>query len=1481
MAFRRPPKIDENKLLELTFEGATDDSSDQSSEGLSIRPVRPFHPPKASLMFGYPSASTAPLHPLLTDFGPYSLQQYLRAEIEKTRREGRPEHNEKPVTRTKNSQKEPPTQCRGSKRAIRDANTIPRTPVKPRNPKFLVDSSCESQHTKSDPASPMRSLRKVSQLRPDTVSADEDLASTSSRNYPIRDMDPSSPKKRLAREGHALSPTRSSNSYGSSRRRPHNSSQSVSVTDTATIDLALAPPIAGSPSPGLRHHKNSKPGKGMARGEFEITKQLTCTDVPLFSPSSGAKSSQPQTRDNSAKNNNAELAYDRVEAAENVPLLARRYVIDCGTSNDRGHLLDEETWPLEGSLATGSSQRPSRSTGSITNAVQPSPQRHREPGNQGLSPRLSSILVPISDSQSSSGIVLVERHCDPSDRALLQTQIFPIHNQQAPAEFLTMPSRTSTGSSRITTAPSSGPIIGSCRRREPLSLTCLPFVLMPSTEGVFPRDLDDGENFEQIDDNVPESDSDSDQNLDLTSLKVDGDTQPSVCQGSSKVPLSKTFLQGRPLSKFDYSRIVPQGPPNGSLKVESDNRIRQQYLRRKLTSPYLTPTLNAPSYIFSEYPAQERQGKRQSNPLLGQTRHQPQLKQTISLPQGWKAAELPKRRNDPPCCPISSDRTGWPDHVPSDVFILICKYLSQDDVRNLRLVNTAFSRIITPIIFRNVVTKFSKSWFDVTGIQWDSRTGIPPSDWMLRLFGKYINKFGISFEVDMDGLQNVRSKVIQNHEQSWWGDYIWPVSNYPRFPELQAIEDLVDNNRPLLKRAFGYLTKVSELALSVDSGHGWLNGPDMSDMAVFDARCELGTRVFGKTFRGENSWHEHCRDELFRWAQQNTLNESAKVMRFCESQGEDRSAELLFLDSVQVRDRDSFQLYNSQPDQDRHIHSGGRASPNPVNLVNLPPPLVGAQFHLGNLQQPIGPTAVRQGSWSRDRPNSQKLDPKQMLNTIPQWPIIFNGHNIAAEVGGHCSWIQDKLAAAGAFPIQPGNLTEAQVEWLMETVWAQRAFLSAYTTAVITNRANLSSVHSLHFAKLSSGLLPALAQHEFWSALPELKHITILIAPDWRREHIPGDRNFGQHMLINPVQASAKFAEFLGQYIAPIERLSKLAIGFIGGGEHAPGIFARNQNVLPAPITMNPQGWLSPSKASARDSANSENLVKFDHIQDLKFENCWFTPAMLESFMQTSRDTSLRHLTLDSVSLTGVHSNKSDGSLSTTDGPWQPRYGIGAWLQERLPSSSCWAAVLNRITPGVTFFERKVANGHIRLDAIDQAENVRGFRGNIQKISLRSCGYVKISGIRDLHQDGHVVLDGTRMDHGVSVRKDLLEGGIVETTTRQRRRLRDLTHQTVTNFVNTGNIGIQGNRVVQDDEVEGSSSRKNIMMTKNDPATGREWTGLGKLTQVVAPVEKRVLEQAWGFVFGWGDDLERFKAVEDGWLEGGTGRFTGVILKDD
>merc|ERR1712000_167997 len=109
-----------------------------------------------------------------------------------------------------------------------------------------------------------------------------------------------------------------------------------------------------------------------------------------------------------------------------------------------------------------------------------------------------------------------------------------------------------------------------------------------------------------------------------------------------------------------------------------------------------------------------------------------------------------------------------------------------------------------------------------------------------------------AFEYDLAGLTNAKEKIIEREQVAWFGKFTWPTENYPRYPTLQALEDSVDHNRPLLREAFKYVTKASELGLCIDSGHGWIEGPDISDLALYNRRTKKGSKVFGKTFINED-----------------------------------------------------------------------------------------------------------------------------------------------------------------------------------------------------------------------------------------------------------------------------------------------------------------------------------------------------------------------------------------------------------------------------------------------------------------------------------------------------------------------------------------------------------------------------------------------------------------------------------------------------
>ena len=107
---------------------------------------------------------------------------------------------------------------------------------------------------------------------------------------------------------------------------------------------------------------------------------------------------------------------------------------------------------------------------------------------------------------------------------------------------------------------------------------------------------------------------------------------------------------------------------------------------------------------------------------------------------------FPSSPNDPPSCPSGESGRGWPAKLPIDIFIIISQYLAHADVLNLRAVNSEFCDALASIIFRNVVTKFSKFMFDVNLRPWNR---IAPAGSIFEKWGDQIRKFGVSFEIDL------------------------------------------------------------------------------------------------------------------------------------------------------------------------------------------------------------------------------------------------------------------------------------------------------------------------------------------------------------------------------------------------------------------------------------------------------------------------------------------------------------------------------------------------------------------------------------------------------------------------------------------------------------------------------------------------------------------------------------------------------------
>jgi hypothetical protein len=962
--------------------------------------------------------------------------------------------------------------------------------------------------------------------------------------------------------------------------------------------------------------------------------------------------------------------------------------------------------------------------------------------------------------------------------------------------------------------------------------------------------------------------------------------------------------------KFEYSHVVPRSKPKVCWDALTGSCNFVKLLRKGVYCNHSVDARPLPA-ILANGTMQSRLSKSEKKSVKAGTRYM--IKNNASV-RTWIARPPASSIMAPPIChpdpaaPPRNTRPGYeeaPLPFTYDNWFSVVKYLSFIDIQNLRLTCKVFAKELVPHMLRSAVPEFGKSMFtphlDLLNPPIDEKTGqykVPVAKSMFEKYGKEIHKFGIAFDVDLIGLAFARPKVTEKREQAWYGSYRWPVETYPRFTDLQELEDLLDDNRHLLTESFSHLVKASELALSLDSGHGWLNGPDISDLELFDLRRARGTKVFGETFQ-EDVWHTLGRSEFFKWGQENTINEILRVL-LTKPLTSIVVRQIGELRSVKVREYDSFADEKSQHDYDCFSHTGGQSLQSLPQQPQAPgnPQLIAGthQFaltHTQNLQAAfqtlaaiVPPAHMAQMSLSSNVRHDHRhlgnrkcrMNKCKCIREIPlQWPIIFNAYNLAADVGGRSPCIQNKVAGPARFPLIPGCLTEAQVQWLMETAWAQRAFLSAYTTAVITNSHNLSGVHTLTLAKLSSGLLPSLAQKEFWASLPGLKRLKILISPDWRNEHVPGDKFFASHMAISPVTAAMKFVDFLRQYVANQENLSRLTVGYIGGGEKATGMFARNQHLLPAPIVDDPASWVTDHVKKP----DPLTMMRFDHIRELTFENCWFSPCMLEAFMEKSRDTSLHTLTFDSVSMLSRHSTGTDGPLQTVRNGLRTRFDETDWLHEEVPSSATWTEVLDKITPGATMAERKYAAGILDKQATPVPS--REFRGNVQKIVLKSCGYAKVSGFKgdEFNQNALVMHTTNPMDQGLQARRRMFDQFSSALRAEEDEIDQDDDDDDANGTPHTSRVIRVVPYTVRGGARRGSVPRPArelaVMMSMINPSTAAEWVGLGTLTQCIHPVEKRVLEQAWGMSFGWGDRIERWTAVEDGFFPGGTGRFSGVI----
>jgi hypothetical protein len=542
--------------------------------------------------------------------------------------------------------------------------------------------------------------------------------------------------------------------------------------------------------------------------------------------------------------------------------------------------------------------------------------------------------------------------------------------------------------------------------------------------------------------------------------------------------------------------------------------------------------------------------------------------------------------------------TKWPLHeIPVELFDLITVHLARDDVKSMRLVNKEFEQKVSRSLFHTSVVPFNTELYDMIdedkrnltrapraallnkgkrkailtshspetepgGLMWqnakDDREGKVYKGHGLRVFqgfGPHIKRFGMTFEVSEKQLMQPPIKKELEHIDAYHGAYNWPSAHYARFANLAGLENTADETSRM-KAAFANLEIVQELGLSIDSGLGWLNGPDKS---LRSRIFERPSAVFGSKY---------------------------------DVSDRSTAAATEFWDALQ-RSQQSFAPYSNM----KEIILEHRSLPSST------------PFELDG----IGPTVYA---------NSQRWSSMDLAKVLPSRSESgLSGLGVLYATGK--SLVSTDIDSTGS-SIIPSSMRKEQKEWLLETQWAQQAFLESYMLAVIDNTSNFERVTTLKITQLSSRFLPMLARGVFWDALPCLSDVTFHVCADWRTVEKDNAR-LAAIKSQNPSEAVRVFhKDILRDRIATKESIKKLNIGWYGGGEHAEGMFARNENLLPAPITQ-----------LDHCTANSAIFgLVFKFVEHLTLSNCWISPPTLEGLVRSHSSKALKKITLDSVSLT-------------------------------------------------------------------------------------------------------------------------------------------------------------------------------------------------------------------------------------------------------
>ncbi|KAF2622525.1 hypothetical protein BU25DRAFT_210249 [Macroventuria anomochaeta] len=892
-----------------------------------------------------------------------------------------------------------------------------------------------------------------------------------------------------------------------------------------------------------------------------------------------------------------------------------------------------------------------------------------------------------------------------------------------------------------------------------------------------------------------------------------------------------------------------------------------------------------------------------------------------------------------PCSPVapSNGRPLW--QLPVELVEQIIEHLNRDDIKSLRLVSRELNDYTSQAAFKTAVVPFNTEIYGMLGQEptpdrkgkkrakisrpeywWKNANGDEVYNGhgldVFRGFGRHILRYGMSFEVNEDSLSAPPLKSVTEQKTSFWGNYEWPFEEYRRFDAVAGLESAADET-PRMKTAFSELTKVKELALSADSGLGWLNGPDRSIRARI---LQTSPGIFGSR---QNVPDRRTQAQHELWNYIELMHARA---------GED------------IRTASLYRLEGARPMTE-------------AQEANL---LAAAQPSLPFLDSHVPHEATPHDA--ADSVLSQPLEDPDML--VRQ---ALGSSSANAGVLFTSTTLQHSDAAQVLSPIVPATLSKAQKEWLLETEWAQRAFLSSYMLSIIDNRTTFESIHTLNISSLSDRYVSMLNRADFWSSLPSLKDVTLMVVPGWRTVE-KDEAGFVDTPRVDPTGQIDTFCALLQAQVARRSEITKLTIGFTAGGEHAEGLHARNKLLMPAPLLplkarVHADPTLLPIETATVQEASTlrQALLRLPHLEELTVRNCWITPAALVQFVKVHDGCALKHLTLDSVSLTAIL--RPHGNAQAAHAAQQPIPQNAAVAQQM--AGALWAHANNNfggnVAPGNHQpVNNQVLNMYIQT-LIVQLQNMQANGGGMQQ---QHHIHALQAQLQQQLQNAQAPTPQQPQGHVLPFTQNPLQQNQQAQQQHNVAQMMHLNHPaTQVNFLQhamanqnapaaapTNNATGSANSVLKTRPREGSwmdiidqispgtnlsdfdsphsqadrnrttsltsisfkscgyaklphfglgvdqtaieagngfvAALRNPIFTKRynalSPAMlSSKWPFLGEIIQEVDLSELAALNAGWNLKHGW-EDAEAARAVEfDGLLSGGTGRFTGKVQRSD